>query len=174
MTFWEREAASSITKKIIGELKPALDVYQIRETLAETTEAVSVIMRKGALPLGTFYDVKDYIWLADKGSALSMKQLLQILYNLQVTRNAAAFLKSDPAGTSNHKRPGGCAEQYRSGWRKISTAASFQRTKWADGASSEFKEYQKKHSEAERGDSGENEPDPEFPPTTGRSCRTPL
>jgi DNA mismatch repair protein MutS2 len=89
------EAASSITKKMIGELKPALDVYQIREMLAETTEAVSVIMRKGALPLGTFYDVKDYIWLADKGSALSMKQLLQILYNLQVTRNAAAFLKSD-------------------------------------------------------------------------------
>ena len=89
------EAASSITKKMIGELKPALDVYQIREMLAETTEAVSVIMRKGALPLGTFYDVKDYIWLADKGSTLSMKQLLQVLYNLQVTRNAAAFLKSD-------------------------------------------------------------------------------
>jgi DNA mismatch repair protein MutS2 len=89
------EAASSITKKMIAELKPALDVFQIREMLAETTEAVSVIMRKGAVPLGTFYDIKDYIWLADKGSVLTMKQLLQILYNLQVTRNAASFLKSD-------------------------------------------------------------------------------
>ncbi len=89
------EAASSITKKMIGELKPALDVFQIKEMLAETTEAVSVIMRKGALPLGSFYDIKDYIHLADKGSTLTMKQLLQILYNLQVIRNAAAFLKSD-------------------------------------------------------------------------------
>jgi len=89
------EAASSMTKKMIGELKPALDVFQIKEMLAETTEAVSVIMRKGSLPLGSFYDIRDSIWLADKGSALSMKQLLQILYNLQVTRNTVAFLKSD-------------------------------------------------------------------------------
>lgn len=89
------EAASEITKKMIEELKPALDVFQIKEMLAETTEAVSVIMRKGAVSLGSFYDIKDYIWLADKGSVLTMKQLLQILYNLQVTRNAASFLKSD-------------------------------------------------------------------------------
>lgn len=91
----EAEAASSITRNVIGEMKPALDVYQIKEMLAETTEAVSVIMRKGALPLGSFYDIRDAIWLADKGSTLSMKQLLEILYNLQVTRNAASFLKSD-------------------------------------------------------------------------------
>ncbi len=89
------EAASSITRNLIDELKPALDVYQIKEMLAETTEAVSVIMRKGALPLGSFYDISDSVWLADKGSTLTMKQLLQILYNLQVTRNAASFLKSD-------------------------------------------------------------------------------
>jgi len=89
------EAASSITRKVIEELKPSLDVFQIKEMLAETTEAVSVIMRKGALPLGSFYDIRDSVWLADKGSTLSMKQLLEILYNLQVTRNAASFLKSD-------------------------------------------------------------------------------
>lgn len=89
------EAASSITRNVIGEMKPALDVYQVKEMLAETTEAVSVIMRKGALPLGSFYDIRDSVRLADKGSTLTMKQLLEILYNLQVTRNAASFLKSD-------------------------------------------------------------------------------
>lgn len=89
------EAASPITKEVIGDLKPALDVFQIKEMLAETTEAVSVIMRKGALPLGSFYDIKDSVYLADKGSTLAMKKLLEILYNLQVTRNAATFLKSD-------------------------------------------------------------------------------
>ncbi|HML37365.1 MAG TPA: endonuclease MutS2 [Bacillota bacterium] len=89
------EAASSITKKMIGELKPSLDVFQIREMQAETTEAVSVIMRKGSLPLGSFYSIKDSVYLADKGSTLTMKQLLEILYNLQVTRNAVSFLKSD-------------------------------------------------------------------------------
>ena len=89
------EAASSIARELIGELKPSLDVYQIQEMLAETTEAVSVIMRKGALPLGSFYDIRNSIYLADKGSTLTMKQLLEVLYNLQVARNAATFLKSD-------------------------------------------------------------------------------
>ncbi len=89
------EAASTITKNVIDKMKPELDVFLIKELLAETTEAVSVIMRKGALPLGSFYDIKNSIYQADKGSTLTMKQLLEILYNLHVTRNAASFLKSD-------------------------------------------------------------------------------
>lgn len=89
------QAASSMTKKIIEELKPSIDVYQIQDQLTETTEAVSVIMHKGALPLGGFYDVNDCIHLAHKGGTLTMKQLLQILYNLQVARNAASFLRND-------------------------------------------------------------------------------
>ncbi|WP_245157214.1 endonuclease MutS2 [Anaerovorax sp. IOR16] len=89
------QAASSMTKKVLEELKPSIDVYQIQEQLTETTEAVSVIMHKGALPLGSFYDIKDSIYFAHKGGTLTMKQLLEILYNLQVARNAASFLKSD-------------------------------------------------------------------------------
>ncbi|MDD2189430.1 MAG: endonuclease MutS2 [Eubacteriales bacterium] len=89
------EAASSITRKTIEELRPAFDINSIQDMLAETTEAVSVITHKGALPLGSFYNIKDSIYLADKGSTLTMKQLLEILYNLRVTGNAASFLKSD-------------------------------------------------------------------------------
>jgi len=89
------EAASAITKEMIGELLPSLELHQIKEMLAETTEAVSVIMRKGALPLGAFYDIRNSVYLAAKGGTLTMKQLLEILYNLQAARNAAAFLKSD-------------------------------------------------------------------------------
>lgn len=89
------EAASHMAKKIIEKLKPSVSMYQIKEMLAETTEAVSVIMHKGALPLGSFYDINNSIYLADKGGTLTMKQLLEILYNLQVTRNAASFLKCD-------------------------------------------------------------------------------
>ncbi len=95
LEFLGAEAASPITKKIIEELKPVLDVFLIKEMLAETTEAVSVIMRKGALPLGSFYDIKNSIYQADKGSTLTMKQLLEILYNLQIARNAASFLNND-------------------------------------------------------------------------------
>ncbi|QAT43297.1 endonuclease MutS2 [Aminipila luticellarii] len=89
------EAASEMTKKIISELRPLVDVCLIEELLAETTEAVSVIVRKGALPLGSFYDIENSLHLARKGGTLTMKQLLEVLYNLHVARNVVTFLKTD-------------------------------------------------------------------------------
>ena len=84
-----------MTRKVIEELLPSTDKYEIRERMAETTEAVSVIMKKGTLPLGSFYDIEESVNLAQKGGILTIKQMLQILYNLQVSRHAASFLKSD-------------------------------------------------------------------------------
>ena len=84
-----------MTQKVIDELLPSVDEYEIRERMAETTEAVSVIMHKGALPLGGFYDISGWVNLAQKGGVLTMKQLLEVLYNLQAARHAATFLKSD-------------------------------------------------------------------------------
>lgn len=89
------QAASQMTKERIEKLEPSLDPYHIKDQLTETSEAVLVIMRKGALPLGSFYDIGGLANLADKGATLTMKQLLQILYNLQAARNAKTFLASD-------------------------------------------------------------------------------
>ncbi len=89
------EAASSMTKKVIEELLPSRKEYEIKERLEETTEAVSVIMHKGALPLGGFYDISSWVSLSQKGGVLTMKQLLEVLYNLQAARHAAVFLKTD-------------------------------------------------------------------------------
>lgn len=89
------QACSSMAKNILGELVPSVDVREIREMQAETTEAVTVIMRKGALPLGALYDIESSLYLAKKGGTLTMKQLLEVLYNLQVARSVVNFLKSD-------------------------------------------------------------------------------
>lgn len=92
------EAASQMTKEVIRQLKPSVQMYQIEELLAETTEAVSVIMHKGAVPLGSFYDIKNSLYLANKGGTLTMKQLLEVLYNVQVARSVVSFLKNDLPG----------------------------------------------------------------------------
>ncbi len=93
--FLKNEAASQMAKDLIADLLPSVMPHQIIEMQAETTEAVSVIMHKGALPLGAFYDIKDSVIKAEKGGTLSMKQLLAILYNLQIARNAVSYLKID-------------------------------------------------------------------------------
>ncbi|MBQ6686561.1 MAG: endonuclease MutS2, partial [Firmicutes bacterium] len=88
-------ASSSVTKERIGKLSPMTEPWKIREAQEETTEAVNVIMVKGALPLGGFYDIGGLARVAKKGGTLNMKQLLQVLYNLQAARHAADFLGSD-------------------------------------------------------------------------------
>ncbi len=89
------QACSSMAKKMAGELLPSVSVREIREMQAETTEATTAIIRKGALPLGAFYDIEDSLYLAKKGGVLTMKQLLEVLYNLQVARGVVNFLKTD-------------------------------------------------------------------------------
>ena len=89
------QAGSEMTRTVISELKPFNDIRKVRECLAETTEAVRLIVYKGPLPLGNFYDIKDHVKLAQKGGSLTMKQLLQTAYDLSSARKVKVFLKSD-------------------------------------------------------------------------------
>jgi len=89
------QAASVITKKAVSELKPHVSEHLAREAQAETTEAVSVIVSKGAPPLGAFYDIENMLHLAKKGGTLTMRDLLQVLYNMNVTCDMVKYLKND-------------------------------------------------------------------------------
>lgn len=89
------QAASSKAGKILKRLRPMTEISSIREALAETGEAVDVIVRKGNIPLGQPYDIEESLTFARKGGSLTMRQLLQILYNLKVASNIITFLKSD-------------------------------------------------------------------------------
>jgi len=88
-------AGSEMAKTRIGMFRPSSDHYKIQERLAETTEAVTVITAKGALPVGQLYDIENALHLARKGGSLTMKQLLQVLYNMKVTGEIVSFLRSD-------------------------------------------------------------------------------
>lgn len=91
----KEEAGSEMAKKVISELMPFYDVSLINESLTETTEAVTLIVHKGPLPLGGFYDIDDMVHLARKGGTLTMQQLLCIRYNLGTAARVKSFLKSD-------------------------------------------------------------------------------
>ncbi len=88
-----QEAASSLGKEAVGGWEPLTDAWRIRERLAETTEAVKAISAKGAPPLGAFYDLENSLHLANKGGTLTMKQLLEVLYNLNTAGRMARYLQ---------------------------------------------------------------------------------
>ena len=89
------QAGSVMAKEKLKALTPSDNAAEIREHLSETTETVSVIVRKGSLPVGQIYDIENPMHLARKGGSLTMRQLLQVLYNLKVASNVVTFLKSD-------------------------------------------------------------------------------
>lgn len=88
-------AGSEMAKERIISLKPSNDIYEIRDGLAETSEAVTVITMKGTVPIGELYDIDGCLNLARKGGTLSMRMLLQVLYNMKVAQNVVSFLKTD-------------------------------------------------------------------------------
>ena len=90
-----RQAGSEMAKEAIGRLQPQTEISWVRQALAETSEAVQTIIRKGAAPLGQLYDIEGSLHLAQKGATLTMRQLLQVLYNLRVTGSVVSFFKSD-------------------------------------------------------------------------------
>ncbi|MBR5516355.1 MAG: endonuclease MutS2 [Firmicutes bacterium] len=89
------QATSGPAKEQLLKLQPMTNIGDIRDALAETSEAVRVIMLKGPAPLGQIYDIEDALYFARKGGSLTLRQLLQVLYNLKVTSNVITFLKSD-------------------------------------------------------------------------------
>ncbi|MBR5756774.1 MAG: endonuclease MutS2, partial [Firmicutes bacterium] len=89
------ECCSEMTREAAKKLVPSYKPQWIRNELQGTEEALTVIMRKGAPPLGSFYDITPLAHLASKGGDLSMRQLLQVAYNLASARKTSDYLKSD-------------------------------------------------------------------------------
>jgi DNA mismatch repair protein MutS2 len=88
-------AGSESARGVIATLQPSNDPSVIQEGLDETSEAVTLIVHKGPLPMGNLYDINDQLALAQKGGSLTMRQLLRILYNMSVTRSVVSYLKGD-------------------------------------------------------------------------------
>lgn len=88
-------AGSQLAREQILNLEPIHDSYLIKDQLAETTEALSVIVKKGPLPLGNFYHIQPYLELCRKGGTLTMRQLLQILYNVNIAARVISFMKGE-------------------------------------------------------------------------------
>ena len=123
------QASSNMAKDRLRELRPMTNAADIRDALAETTEAQTVILKKGNAPLGQLYDIADSLSYARKGGSLTMKQLLQILYNLKVAGTVITFLKSDlpelPILTES-EMPSSLFRDLR----KTSTDVSCRKTRW--------------------------------------------
>ncbi|ERI90793.1 MutS2 family protein [Clostridiales bacterium oral taxon 876 str. F0540] len=73
-------------KDIIEALRPYDNVYEVKEHLEETKEALMLLAKKGSPPFEGLYDIREGISRAEKGSSLMPGQLLKIANLLRCSR----------------------------------------------------------------------------------------
>lgn len=87
-------ATSWLGKDLIDELKPINDLNEVENRLAETSEAVSIVIQKGSVPFGPIYDLGRYLKVAEIGSYLYPGQLLEVGDTLRTARILKNYIKA--------------------------------------------------------------------------------
>ncbi len=79
-------ASSALAKDKCLNLKPSSDREEVKAWQNETTEAVNMVLQYGNLPMGPIFNLDEGIKLANIGSVLSPKQLLQVADSVRTAR----------------------------------------------------------------------------------------
>jgi DNA mismatch repair protein MutS2 len=88
----KKYTVTSAGKDLIDELKPYDNIYEAREHLEETKEALRLLVTKGAPPFEGVYDIREGISRAEKGSSLMPGQLLKIAAMLRSARKFKEYI----------------------------------------------------------------------------------
>ncbi len=81
--------------ELIKELFPVSDIDKVRELQKETTDAVSLYYAKGMPSFGGVTDIIETTERAEKGAALSTRDLLDIANLLKTCRYLETYIKTD-------------------------------------------------------------------------------
>ncbi|MBN1055882.1 endonuclease MutS2 [Clostridium botulinum] len=91
----KKYAYSSSAKKLVDELVPYDNTYEINNSLEESNEALEILMKKGNPPIEGLCDIGDILQRAKKGGTLTPEQLLKVLGMLTATRRMQEFFKRE-------------------------------------------------------------------------------
>ncbi|MDR5659614.1 endonuclease MutS2 [Serpentinicella sp. ANB-PHB4] len=87
------ECTSPLGKEYAQQLRPKLELEAVKGLQQETTEAQSLLIQRGSIPLSGIYDVQHLIRTTEIGSFLNPGQLLYIKQTIAVARKLKSFLK---------------------------------------------------------------------------------
>ena len=88
-------ASSSIGKERVRQLKPSSDIEEIKIWQKETSEAVTMILKKGSLKIGGLRDIAPYLQRTAIGGSLSFEELLNVADFLSSCKIAKDYGKSE-------------------------------------------------------------------------------
>lgn len=91
----KRYTASALGKNIADALEPSDDTELIRKAQRETSEAVSMIMKKGSLSLGGLHDITPQLQRVNMAGVLNIEELEAVRDFLYACKKAKNYSKSE-------------------------------------------------------------------------------
>lgn len=88
-------ASSSLGKELCKQLIPSDNLFEIKESQTETSDALTRLFQKGSLSFYGLKDIRPSIMRLSVGSTLGIKELLDISSLLDVTLRAKSYSRRD-------------------------------------------------------------------------------
>ena len=91
-----------IAKDIVFELVPSTNLELVKTYQRETTEAVSLILRKGSAPVSDIPNFDNAFAKVNIGASLNTKELLEIANTLSMMRKLKHYFKNEDVETDDY------------------------------------------------------------------------
>lgn len=98
----KKKASSSLGLKYIESLVPNTDFIEVKSMLEETSEAQSIIIKRGSVALEGIHDIEDKVKRAYIGASLDPGSLIMIADTLRVARRLKNSLSSSDEEDFNY------------------------------------------------------------------------
>lgn len=89
------KASSSLGIEMIKKLEPSGDYEEVKYRLQETTEAQSILIKRGSVSMGGIHDIEDKVKRADIGASLDPGSLIMIADTIRAARILSNSLSGD-------------------------------------------------------------------------------
>lgn len=93
--------ASSLGRELAGELTPVAEYDKVLMLLKETSDAESLILRKGSPPMGGVHDIRSCLKRVQLNAVLNPGELLKVAEVLGACRNLKNYARDDRRNQEN-------------------------------------------------------------------------
>ena len=95
-------ASTPLGKELCKELVPSTDISEIEHNLLETSDALSMVLKKGLLSFSGVRDIRSSLMRLDVGSVLGIDEILAVSSLLNVTLRVKSYTRKENLGNSVH------------------------------------------------------------------------
>lgn len=95
-------ASTPLGKELCKELVPSTDINEIEHNLTETSDALSMVLKKGLLSFSGVKDIRSSLMRLNVGSVLSIDEILAVSSILNVTLRVKSYTRKENLGNSVH------------------------------------------------------------------------